>query len=281
MAWVDITLIDNNYRFSKVRWKSTFSSSADMWFSEAPGLVTDGMNWGDGSTAAWGWYGGHRMNRNSYTCGFDCANTGIDNGLTPNVYRSHLKDANRNAVGYYDSTIQISGETYYEVDFTLWDNYTPLYAPYATMPWAPGEVFVWSAEVVQVEPKLMIFETSGGQKTFDVTIDPNSYTQDWYNVITNYNPSGDTGWLSISPSSGSGSTTGITVTVQPNLSTSVRSANVNIFIDAINYATLSVTQRKQSSGGMQNVYLGDDAITEIYLGDTPISGLMLGDDTVY
>lgn len=282
MAWVDITLIDNNYSFTKVRWKANFNSVADMWFSEAPGLVTDGMSWFAGDNAAMGWYGGHRMNSNSYTCGFQCDVTGIDTGLDPDIYRTHCKDASRSGAGFYDQAVVMSGETYYEIDFSLWDGAAgkKLYAPYATMPWSPGDVYVWSADI-EVEPTSLIFEASGGQQTFNVVVNPLSYEQNWYSTFTNYSPSGDTGWVTVSPSSGTGSVTGVTVTVQPNLGTVVRSVVFNPFLDAINYAPLTITQRKQSSGGLQNVYLGDDAITEIYLGDTPISGLMLGDDTIF
>lgn len=253
-----------------------------MWFSEAPGLVTDNMAWGQGDSAAWGWYGGHRMNSNSYTCGFQCDVTGIDNGLTPNVYRTHCKDESRASSGFYDQAVVMSGETYYEIDFSLWDGAADkkLYAPYSVMPWAPGDVYVWYADI-KVEPTSLIFEASGGQNTFDVIVNPESLEQDWYSTFSNYNPSGDTGWVTVSPSSGTGSVSGVTVTVQPNLGSTSRSVVLNSFISVINNAPLTIAQRKQSSGGLQNVYLGDDAITEIYLGDTPISGLMLGDDTIY
>lgn len=278
-VWVDITTIDNNTPFMQVRWKATFSGAGDKWFSEAPGLVTDGMSWSAGSTAAWGWYGGHRMNYTDYTCGFQCDVTGIDNGLTPNVYGTHCKDASRSGAGFYDQTVVISGETYYEIDFSLWDGATgkSLYAPYSVMPWAPGDVFVYiNVSDINITPDSLTFPASGGQQTFTVTSQ-----NDWWSRVTDGAPSSDVSWVSFTPTAGTSGTTVVTATTQPNTSGALRHCDFIGFLLNVDWDSIHIYQKKESSGGTQNVYLGDDAITEIYLGDTPISGLMLGDDTIY
>lgn len=278
-VWVDITTIDNNTPFMQVRWKATFSDSSNKWFSEEPGLVTDGKVWSDGNTAAWGWYGGHRMNLNQYTCGFNCAVTGIDNGLRPDVYRSHCKDVSRNQSGFYDQTITISGETYYEIDFSLWDYATDksLYAPYSIMPWAPGEVFVYvDTKDIMTSPHSLSFDASGSQLTFTVTAE-----NDWWSRVVDGAPSSDVSWVSFTPTAGTSGTTVVTATTQPNTTGASRHCDFVAFLLNADWDNVHIYQKKESSGGLQNVYLGDDAITEIYLGDTPISGLMLGDDTIY
>ena len=98
---VDITTIDNVTPFTKVRWKSVMTYAGDdTWLAEAPGLNTAGMSWTEGSTAALGYFGGHRMNHNSawgnaYTCSMNCEQYGIDQSTI--AYRVAVKDGSRAA----------------------------------------------------------------------------------------------------------------------------------------------------------------------------------------
>ena len=220
--WVDITTIDNQTPFMKVRWKSNMTySGLDTWLSEAPGLDTRNMDWSDGDTAALGYFGGHRMNHNStwsnaYTCGFRCDVWGIDEGLTPNELGVHVKDAPRSQ--YYDSVVQFCGDTYYEVDFSTWDGATgkSLYAPYATMPWSAGDIFVLvdSGAISGNEEEVTFDRTGGTDSSFEITA-----ADDWTAVASD-------NWFTLSDLSGTTGTSGIDITATTNNGISARTGTV-------------------------------------------------------
>lgn len=196
-------------------------SGDDTWLAEAPGLDTTGMHWSEGDTQALGYYGGHRMNHNSdwgnaYTCGFRCDIWGIDSGLEPNVMGEHVKDAPRSQ--YYDNVVQISGETYYEVDFSTWEGASgkSLYVPYATAPWDAGDIFVWiENSVIDGNKSEIDFSSfSGTDNTFEIT------AQDNWTAVSSEN------WVSLSSYSGTSGTSGVDVSVTANQSQSGRTATV-------------------------------------------------------
>lgn len=270
--WVDITTIDNNTPFTKVRWVGSFTSyDDDKWFSEAPGLVTNNMGWRSGDSAAWGWYGGHRMNVNKYTCGFQCDVTGINYGLTPNVYRTHLKDASRSNSAYYDTTVVINGKTYYEVDFSLWDGAAgkSLYAPYSPIPWSVGDIYVEiGVDPIVVDKDRLSFKSSGETKNVVVESD-NPWTATTSEA-----------WVTLSTSAGTSGETTLSVTAPEYTSTTEdRIATITI-TDGVDSVTIDVKQSKYSIG-VSNIYLGALNMEAAYLGAIEVASIYLGENLVY
>lgn len=276
--WVDITTIDNNTPFTKVRWKWKFAGSQyDAWFAESPGIVSDNMSWFEG-TSANGWFSAHRMNNGygggyRYCCSFIHSGSGfwdvsgIDYGVS-------VKDADRNL--YYDNVVTISGETYYEIDFSTWSGATGvnLYAPYSTMPWSAGDIYVEvGSDPVVVTPSALTFDASGGTQYLTIDFSGDDH---WISA-------GGDSWLSFTPVSGGTGQTTVAVTAQANTGTS-RSTLIS-FAEYLHPVTtaknVTIYQRSGQAGGVQGVYLGDVPITEIYLGDIPISSLMLGDAPIF
>lgn len=269
--WVDITTIDNTTPFMKVRWREQMQywGSSDKWFAEAPGLTTDGMSWTQGNTAAWGFYGGHRFQKNvGYTCGFNCEEWGIDTGLDPDVYKTHVKDASRTA--YYDSTMIINNIRYYEIDFSQWDYTTgkSLYMPYATNPFAVGDILVEIGEdVISIDKENMSFDSTGGTNTLTVTA-----VDDWTAVASEP-------WITASALSGTSGTTTVTISTPDYQGDSARTGTL-VFTCSGETATLTVKQRKPSTG-VSNLYLGSSAITDVYLGTTSILSCYLGNTPIF
>lgn len=275
--WVDITQIDNQTPFMKVRWKSNMSFSGDdTWLSEAPGLDTSNMSWGDGSTAALGYFGGHRMNHNAswgnaFTCGFRCDVWGIDDGLTPNEYGVHVKDAPRDQ--YYDNVVQINGETYYEVDFSTWDGASgkSLYAPYATMPWYAGDIYVEvGTSTIEIDKDAMRFNSTGGSDTVVVTSEGN-----WTAVVSD-------AWITASTLSGASGQTSVSISTPDYQDTTANRTGTVTFTYGADSVVLTVTQKKKAVPGQGTgcyflgveadaMYLGDTRVDALYLGDTQIS----------
>ncbi len=218
--WVDITTIDNQTPFMQVRWKAQWGTG-DCWFSEEPGLVTDDMGWTDGN-ADYGWFSAHRLNSDMYCCAFDFPEREScptcywnDNG---ELFREHTKDTYRNAEGYYDTTVEIDGETYYEVDFSLWQGASgyQLYAPYSQMPWEPGDVYVYvdSGIINGNKDEINFLSVSGTDNTFEITAQ-----DDW-------TASASENWVSLSSYSGTSGTSSVDVSVTANPSQSGRTATV-------------------------------------------------------
>ncbi len=226
--WVDITTINNNTPFSAVRWvgQFTYASYMDMWFSEEPGLVTDGMDWSDGN-AQYGWYGAHRMNGSQFTCDF--SDTTIDPG-GPYEYGVSLKDAERNQ--NYDTTVEIGGVTFYEVDFSTWTNYKPLYAPFSSITdyWVAGQLYVYAGTGdISVEPDEVAFRSGGGSSSVTVTA-----ANDW-------SASTNDAWITVSDLSGVTGTTAITVSVGTYSGASARTGVVTFSCNTDTF-DLTITQ---------------------------------------
>lgn len=272
--WVDITTIDNVTPFMKVRWRYAFGSG-DRWFSEASGLTTDNMSWGNGDTAALGYFGGHRMNNNSYTCGFQCDQTGIDTGLQPNVYRSHVKDASRNNSAYYDSTVVINSETYYEVDFSLWDGASgkKLYAPYSntSSKWNVGDIYVEVEEPssgIYIDKTGQLVPTTGGSFTVNVTS-----SEDWTATPSD-------SWITVSPSSGESGVTAVTVTIPQSYSLSARTGTVSFAIIG-DSKTLSITQSAYVPICDTGITIGTSEMQAARLGTTEVEAIYFGSTLLY
>ena len=269
--WVDITTIDNNTPFMKVRWKSLFSSVGDSWFAESPGIVSDNMSWTDG-TKDYGWFSAHRLNSDNYYCcsfDFDRSKPGYwdESGQT---YRVTLKDAFRNQ--YYDTTVQISGETYYEVDFNLWSGASgyQLYAPYSVMPWAPGDIYVYAGSSdIRVDKEKVSYKSTGGTTTLTVTAE-----NDW-------TATQDANWFTVSSLSGTSGTTSITVTAPDYQDTT--SARTGTITFSCNTDTVEVTvkQAKKASGEFGGLYFGGLELENMYLADEALEGLYLGDLPIF
>lgn len=225
--WVDITTIDNQTPFMKVRWKGTPWSSrgnGDCWFSEASGLTTDNMSWTDGNKN-YGWFSAHRMNGGNYLtypiycCSFNFDHTrgGYWDSETQ-VYRDSVNNAQVSGSGFYDTTVVIDGETYYEIDFSLWAGASgyQLYAPYQNMPWDLGDVFVYvgSESISGNTNQINFLSVSGTDTTFEITA-----ADDWAATVSD-------NWVSLSSSSGTSGTSGVDISVTANQSQSDRTATV-------------------------------------------------------
>lgn len=278
--WVDITTIDNNTPFMKVRWKSAKwknNSGPDCWFAEAPGLVTDNMSWSNG-TKEYGWFSAHRMNGGGYlgypiygcSFNFDHTQSGFWD-VSGIVYQDHIKDARVSL--YYDTTVEISGVIYYEVDFSLWVNASGynLYMPYSNplLKWSAGDVFVEiGSDPIVVDKDNISFQYTGGSTTIEVTAEDN------------WTASASTSWISLSSDSGVSGTSVITVSA-PDYETGTENRTGTIVFECGDMTvTVNVKQYKKTEG-IANIYSGDIPITGLYLGDTPIIGLYLGDTPIF
>lgn len=269
--WVDITTIDNVTPFTKVRWKSSMSiPGGDAWFAEASGLTTEGMSWTAGNTAALGYFGGHRMNSYAYTCSMNCEQYGIDQSTI--AYRVAVKDESRSWAGYYDSAVTISGETYYEVDFSLWENASgkSLYMPYAVAPWAPGDIFVEiESGPIKLDKDSMSFRATGGSQTVTVTAE-----DDW-------TASASSAWITVSALSGASGTSVVTISTPNYIDITTGRTGSVTFTCSGDTAVLSVSQRKASSGGFGGIFIGADAAEAMYIGNTEVSAMYIGDALVF
>lgn len=274
--WVDITTIDNVTPFTKVRWKSVMTYAGDdTWFAEASGLTTEGMSWTAGNTAALGYFGGHRMNHNSawgnaYTCSMNCEQYGIDQSTI--AYRVAVKDESRGQAGYYDSAVTISGETYYEVDFSLWENASgkSLYMPYAVAPWAPGDILVEiESGPIKLDKNSMSFRATGGSQTVTVTA-----ADDW-------TASASSAWITVSVLSGASGTSVVTISTPNYADTTTGRTGSVTFTCSGDTAVLSVSQRKASSGGFGGIFIGANAAEAMYIGNTEVSAMYIGENLVF
>jgi len=208
--WVDITTIDNSTPFSAVRWLPQFNidnqGALDIWFSETPGLTTDGMDWGSGDWN-YGSFGAHRINNTQYTCAFNSnykSGDGTDVTDDPGMGYA-VRDADRNVE--YDDTIVIGNETYYEVDFSTWDSYIPLYYPFTGTPVQAGSIYVLteSQSPINGNKDTLAFPMSGGtDNSLEITCE-----KEW-TADTQDN------WISVAPIVGPSGTTAVTVTVSDN-----------------------------------------------------------------
>lgn len=264
--WVDITTIDNSTPFMKVRWKSLFSSVGDSWFAESPGIVSDNMSWTDG-TKDYGWFSAHRLNSDNYYCcsfDFDHSMPGYwdESGQT---YRVTLKDAFRDQ--YYDTTVQISGETYYEVDFNLWSGASgyQLYAPYSVMPWAPGDIYVYAGlSDISGDKDKVSYKSTGGTNIVSIT------------AVDDWTATQDANWFTVSSLSGTSGTTSITVTAPDYQdTTSARTGTVTFSCNGDTFV-LTVRQSKKLAPGFGGLLIGNTDLENMYLASEPLDALYLG-----
>ena len=272
--WVDITTIDNNTPFTKVRWKRQFSNLGDSWFAESPGIVSDSMRWTDG-TKDNGWFSAHRMNGGSYgplyCCCFDFDHTMSGFWDTSGqTYQISVKDGHRDQL--YDTTVEIGGVTYYEIDFSLWQGASgyQLYAPYSTMPWHQGDIYVEiSSDPIVVDKDRLSFKSSGETKDVLVKSD-NAWTATTSEA-----------WVSLSTSVGTSGETTLSVTAPEYTSTTEdRTATITI-TDGEFSVTINVKQAKKREGGVSEMYLGTLNMEAAYFGDLDVEAIYLGENEVY
>ena len=137
----DATEMNNTIKFNVVKWNVNYSCAYfDRWFSEKPGLVTDGMSWLSGNNEDWGYYTFHRFNQGSYTCNY--VRTRVTKG--DDGYGANTNVSKRDAP--YSSLKRVGD--YYVLDLRSFDGYVPLYLPYSTehnkTVWKKGSlVFEW------------------------------------------------------------------------------------------------------------------------------------------
>ena len=276
--WVDITTVDNVTPVSAVRWTRTYHN--DLMFSESSGLTIDGMSWWSCGGSAYGYASIHRWNGDVYCCTFnknyiyncgegaDFDDCGCHSDLPCQpIYRTVIHDANPDASGYYDTAVTIDGQTFYEIDWTLWDNYTPLYVPYSAITdiVQAGLIYVYvDSGAISTNEKNIGFKASGGTKSLTIDAD-----DDW-SATTSEN------WITLSSSSGTSGTTSITVSTPDYQGTTARTGVITLSCSG-ETATVNVRQSKYivPGQGTNCYFLGTD-VTDLYLGDTHIDALYLG-----
>ncbi len=267
--WVDITTIDNNTPFMRVRWSGAYSQSGDYWFAEAPGLVTDNLTWFHGGKN-YGWFSAHRQNLSKYCCSFDFDHTmsGFWD-VQGQTYQISLRDGYRNQ--FYDTTVEIGGKTYYEVDFSLWQGASgyQLYAPYSTMPWSVGDIYVEiDSDPIVVDKDRLSFKSSGETKNVVIESD-NSWTATTSEA-----------WVSLSTTAGTSGITTLSVTAPEYTSTTEdRTATITI-TDGEFSVTINVKQKKYSVG-VSEMYLGTLNMESAYFGGLEVEAIYLGENEVY
>lgn len=274
--WVDISTIDNTTPFSAVRWKGALNINYDTGttvaaFSEVPGLTLDeNFNWMDGSGSTVGHYSLHRFGGTSeiYVAQFG----GTDGQLDPtesSSYRVGVKNQAFSASGFYDTTVQIDGETFYEIDWTLWDSYTPLYFPYSGTPIQAGSLYVRIPDVkISLDTESTTMDSSGGSTTVTVQ------AQDDWSASTYDN------WITISPASGNSGTSAVTISASDYTSTTANRSGSVVFECSGDSVTFTVTQNRVPGVG-HPLYIGTTAIPDIKLGTTAISQVYLGQTLVF
>lgn len=276
--WVDITTINNTTPFMKVRWKwQWYGSQYDSWFAEAPGLVTDGKRWNQGN-GDWGWYSAHRLNNGYggsyvYCCSFDFDRTSTAawdvRGAT---YRVSVKDTNRNATGFYDTAVTIDGETYYEIDFSLWrgaEGYQ-LYAPYSTMPWHQGDIYVYvGTDDLVIDKDNVDFTGEGGNDTINITAE------------TSWSASTSDNWITLSPASGESGVSAISVAVASNPSSSSTRTGGFTLTNGNETLSVSVSQERAMPAGAGGLFLGGNSVSGLYFGGATVEACYLGTQKVY
>ena len=277
--WVDITTIDNNTPFTKVRWKRKFyGSQYDSWFAESPGIVSDNMSWQSGGKGN-GWFSAHRFNNGwagnyVYCCCFDFDHNASGFWDTSGQnYQVSLKDGARDQ--FYDTTVVIDGETYYEVDFSLWQGASgyQLYAPYQNMPWHQGDIYVevGDSTYVTVDPDKLTFDATGGTKNTTV-----GSSSDW---TAQYDPNN---WYHISPSAGTSGDTVVSITADAYTGTTA-DRTVDITFENLDSDSTSINlkQKKVRTGSFGNVFLGGIDLENMFLGDIELEAMFLGEDQIF
>lgn len=238
--WVDLTTIDNNTAIYNIAWYGDqgFSTKNDTWFSEQSGLTTDSQvdqasGWRAGKSQAMGWYTYHRMSNThkKYSCTFlDQYYTG--NGSTVE-YGVAMTDASINQL----PTGTISGNTYYMLNITDWQNWKPLYMPLSTSKiqstYVPGKI------MVEIDNPVTI---SVDPETIQAVSEPSSYTV----TLQSEGPWSATtipSWISLSSTAGTESAE-ITATIAQNNTYSQRTGTIVFTASNGDTAEIECTQDK-------------------------------------
>ena len=275
VQWVDITTIDNNTPFSKVRWLQNIDvldSSGWLEFSEVSGLTIDNSeDWWVAAGAQYGYASTHRCNYfdNTFTCTFlNEYRSGVDVSAPNPVMGEAVHDVARSQ--YYDNTVELSGQTFYEVDFSTWRGYTPLYYPYSGQAVTAGEVFVYAGiSDITGDKEKVSFKSTGGTNSVTITAE-----NDW-------TASASTNWFTVSALSGTSGTTVVTITAPDYQDTT--SARTGTIVFTCNSDTFEVTvkQAKMPSGTFGGLILGSADLENMYFGDNALEGLYLGDLEIF
>ncbi len=275
--WVDITTVNNTTPITAVRWQRTYHN--DLMFSETSGLSLDGMSWYECGGSAYGYASIHRWNGDVYCCTFnknyirdcgegeDLADCGCESNLPCQpIMHTVIHDAYTDDSNYYDSAVTISGQTFYEIDWTLWDNFTPLYFPYTGSTIEAGRIYVLAGlSAVRGNKKLVSFKASGGtDSSFELTAD-----DDW-------TASTQDNWFTASTLSGTSGTTTITITAPDYQGLTARTGTLTFECNGDTF-DLTVRQSKYRVPGQgTGCFFTGSQVDALYLGDQPIIGLYLG-----
>lgn len=282
--WVDITTLDNVTPFRAVRWVSdnipiviTGSGTDMMLFSELSGLTTDGRAWSTCAGPDWGHAATHRVGIGN--CTFTCTflqqyrknnDTDVSVSSSNSTAGTAVHDVCRNGAGFYDSAVTIDDKTFYEVDFSTWQGYTPLYFPYANplQKFTAGYVYV-SVIDMRLDKTFKSVKASGG--TFSVGV---TAGDDW-SATTSDN------WFTLSSSSGTSGSSTIMVTVNSYSDTTSARTGTVTFTCNNDTEVLTIKQNKAKTGTGRPLYIGDTSISTVMLGNTEISAAYIGDTLVF
>ena len=276
--WVDITTLDNRTPFGKVRWLENLTiaqnTSDFLEFSELSGITIDNRYWYDNAGPNWGYASTHRTGRgdNSFTCTFlNQYRTTNDVSVTSGSGTAGTAVHDVRRTQFYDNIVVIDGQTFYEVDFTTWDGYVPLYYCYTGTSVSAGQVYVEvDAGAIKLDKDSMKFVSTGGSDTVLVTADDN-----WTAVVSD-------NWITASTLSGASGQTTVTITTPDYQDTTTNRTGTIEFTCSGDTVILTVTQKKVVvPGSIGNVYLGDLDAEGMYLGDLEVEAMYLGDSLIF
>ena len=275
--WVDITTLNNTTPFGKVRWLQNltidYNTSNFLEFSELSGITIDGRSWSSNSGPSWGYASTHRVGPgdNSFTCTF-LNEYRTSNDVTVQASNSTagtaVHDVRRSE--FYDAVVTMSGQTFYEVDFTTWSGYTPLYYCYTGTSVSAGQVYVEiGSDPIVVDKDRLSFKSSGETKNVVVESD-NPWTATTSEA-----------WVTLSQTGGTSGITTLSVTAPEYTSTTEnRTATITI-TDGEFSVTINVKQAKQRVDGTSDMYLGSINMESAYLGEIQVDSIYLGENLVY
>ena len=275
--WVDITTLDNVTPFGKVRWLQNLTiannTSNFLEFSELSGITIDNRLWHQNAGAAWGYASTHRVAPGdaSFTCTFlnqYRTSNDVSVSASKSTAGTAVHDVKRSV--FYDDVVTMSGQTFYEVDFTTWSGYTPLYYCYTGTSVSAGQVYVeLGTDPILIDKDKISFKATGGSDTVVVTADDS-----WTAVVSD-------NWITASTLSGGSGDTTVTVSVPNYTDTTTDRTGTIVFTCSGFSVTLTVRQKRVISGGIANVYLGDLAAEAMYVGDLQVEAMYLGDDLIF
>ena len=277
VQWVDITTIDNTTPFSKVRWLADLTildASGWLEFSEVSGLTIDNMSdWYEPSGAQYGYASTHRCNAydNTFTCTFlDAYRSGVDVSVDAqsSVLGVAVHDVARSQ--FCDTAVTISGQTFYEVDFSTWQGYTPLYYPYSGQAVTAGEVYVYAGvSDIRGDKEKVSFKSTGGTNSVTITAEGN------------WTATASTNWFTASTLSGGSGSTVVTITAPDYQdTTSARTGTITFECNSDTFE-LTVKQAKMPSGTFGGLAFGSLELENMYFRGEPLEGLYLGDLEIF